>query len=139
MAQVPSWEGEEEHHLNLYEEARMTLESATLLYIAALVDRCSSGEGEDIDLGGVEEALRQHPLIPAGMVMTGGPAQVRPSMLWPTIILEPGCPDATISGPEATTISEPIDPLGTSVGSRPRSLKVAQTGRASRARTRRRR
>ena len=116
MAQVLSWEGEEEHRLNLYEEARMTLESATLLFIAALVARCSSGEGEDIDLGGVEEALRQYPLISAGMAMTGAPARVRPSMLWPTTILEPGCPDATISGPEATTIPDPIDPLGTSSG-----------------------
>ena len=116
MAQVLSWEEEEEHRLNLYEEARWSLESATLLFIASLVARCSSGEGEDIDLGDVEEALCQYPLITAGMAMTGAPARVKPSMLWPTTILEPGCPDATISGPRASTSPDPADPLGTSSG-----------------------
>ena len=116
MAQVLSWEGEEEQRLNLYEEARVTLESATLLFIASLVARCSSGEGEDIDLGGVEEALLQYPTILAGMAMTGAPACVRPSMLWPTAVLESGCPDVPISGPEAITIPDLIDPLGTSSG-----------------------
>ena len=64
----------------------------------------------------MEEALLQYPLISAGMAMTGAPARVRPSILWPTTVLEPGCPDAAISGPEAITIPDPIDPLGTSSG-----------------------
>ena len=37
-------------------------------------------------------------------------------MLWPTAVLEPGCPDVPISGPEAITIPDLIDPLGTSSG-----------------------
>ena len=113
VAQVLSWEEEEEHRLNLYEEARWSLESATLLFIASLVARCGSGEGEELGLGDVEDALSQFPLIAAGMAMTGAPAKVKPSMLWPTIILEQEDPGATISGLRATS-PEPSDQLGTS-------------------------
>ena len=113
VAQVLSWEEEEEHRLNLYEEARWSLESATILFIASLVSHCVSGEGEELGLGDVENALSQFPLIAAGMAMTGAPAKVKPSLLWPTVILEQEDPGTSISGLWATS-PEPSDQLGTS-------------------------
>ena len=113
VAQVLSWEEEEEHRLNLYEEARWSLESATILFIASLVSHCVSGEGEELGLGDVENALSQFPLIAAGMAKTGAPAKVKPSLLWPTVILEQEDPGTSISGLWATS-PEPSDQLGTS-------------------------
>ena len=107
VAQVLSWEEEEEHRLNLYEEARWSLESATILFIASLVARCGSGEGEELGLGDVEDALSQFPLIAAGMAMTGAPAKVKPSLLWPTVILEQEDPRISISGLLATSPGGP--------------------------------
>ena len=92
VAQVISWEEEEEHRLNLYEEARWSLEAATILFIASMVSHCVSGEEEELGLGDVENALSQFPLIAAGMSMTGAPAKVKPSLMWPTVVLEQEVP-----------------------------------------------
>ena len=66
VAQVISWEEEEEHRLNLYEEARWSLEVATFLFITSMLAHRVSGEGEELGLGDVENALSQFPLIAAG-------------------------------------------------------------------------
>ena len=97
LAQVIGWDEEEEHRLNLYEEARWSLEAATILFITSMLAHRVSEEGEELGLGDVTNALSQFPLIAAGMSILGAPATVVPSLMWPTVVLEQETPGTSTS------------------------------------------
>ena len=88
LGQVTGWDEEEEHRLNLYEEARWSLEAATILFITSMLAHRVSEEGEELGLEDVTNALSQYPTIAAGMSILGAPATVVLSLMWPTVVLE---------------------------------------------------
>ena len=88
LGQVTGWESEENRHLNLQEEARWSLEAATILFITSLLSHRVSEEGEELGPEDVANALSQFPTIRAGMSTLGAPATLVPSLMWPTVVLD---------------------------------------------------
>ena len=88
LGQITGWESEENRHLNLVEEARWSLEAATILFITNLLSYRLSGEGEELGAEDVANALSQFPIIRAGMPTLGATDMLVPSLLFPTVPLD---------------------------------------------------
>ena len=97
LGQVTGWDDEEDRRLNLHEEARWSLEAATILFITSMLSHRVSEEGEELGLEDVANALSQFPTIAAGMATLGAPATVVPSLMWPTVVLEQETPGTSTS------------------------------------------